>query len=345
MIRTTTHRNSESCPIDFVILWVDGSDPAWQDELKAWSSDDPDVDSRPQRFRDWGILPYWFRGVEAFAPWVRKIHFVTCGHLPPWLNTNHPKLNIVNHRDFMPADALPTFNSRALELNFHHIAGLSEHFVYFNDDFLLIKDTKPEDFFVNGLPRDMLALQPVVANPANPVMSYAFLNETIAISRHFKKRERMKAMPGKYFHIGYPPLYFFYNLLEAFFPLYTGFYTVHGPSPLLKNTYKELWSLEAPLLAATTRSRFRGKNDVNQYILREWQKQKGSFIPSNLHHDFRYIDVTDISGKNLDVIRRQRKKIICLNDSDHLYDFEKHRRIWAGALHSILPESSSFELI
>ena len=338
---TENFRQGAEQPIDFVLLWVDENDPEWQAEKKKWTVSG--TDDRPQRYRDWGTLPYWFRGVEAFAPWVRTIHFVTCGHLPAWLNTDHPKLHIVKHSDFMPPEALPTFSSRALELNFHRIEGLSEQFVYFNDDFLLVDKTEPEDFFKDGLPRDMLALQPVIANPLNPVMSYAYLNESMAISRHFDKRERMRAMPGAFFHIGYPPKYFIYNLLETVFPAYTGLYSAHGPVPFLKRTYEELWEKEADILEATTMHRFRGKDDVSQRLLREWQKQKGDFIPTNTHRSFRYIDVTDISDKNLDIIRKQKKKMICLNDSDYDFDFKKHRSAWLGALDSIMPDPSSFE--
>ena len=98
--------------IDFVIPWVDGSDPAWIKEKQLYSNNiQKEDDGREIRFRDWGTLKYWFRGVERYAPWVRKIHFVTWGHLPEWLNTNTPKLHIVNHRDYIPAEYLPTFNS------------------------------------------------------------------------------------------------------------------------------------------------------------------------------------------------------------------------------------------
>ena len=93
--------------IDFVITWVDGNDPAWQQEksrtLKASGLIDK-TDDRKERYRDWDNLQYWFRGVEQFAPWVRKVHFVTWGHLPEWLNTSAPKLNIVNHEDFIPEE-------------------------------------------------------------------------------------------------------------------------------------------------------------------------------------------------------------------------------------------------
>ena len=135
--------------IDFVILWVDGSDPAWQAEKAQYTPPEAcsSVDNSTARYRDWENLKYWFRSVEKFAPWVRKIHFVTWGHLPSFLNTDAPKLHIVNHRDFIPEDCLPCFNSPALEINLHNIPGLSEQFVYFNDDMFIINHVKKNDFF------------------------------------------------------------------------------------------------------------------------------------------------------------------------------------------------------
>ena len=113
--------------IDFVLTWVDGADPEWQKEKYARMLKlgvISEADDRTERYRDWGILPYWFRGVEKFAPWVRTIHFVTYGHLPAWMNVNHPKLHIVNHSDYIPYKYLPTFNSHTIEWNFHKISGL-----------------------------------------------------------------------------------------------------------------------------------------------------------------------------------------------------------------------------
>ena len=96
--------------IDFVILWVDGNDPAWREEFVRTRQAEND-DASEIRYRDWRNLHYWFRSAERFAPWVRKVHFITWGHLPAWLRRDHPKLHIVNHRDFIPAEYLPTFLS------------------------------------------------------------------------------------------------------------------------------------------------------------------------------------------------------------------------------------------
>ena len=92
--------------IDFVILWVDGNDPAWREEFVRTRQAEND-DASEIRYRDWRNLHYWFRSAERFAPWVRKVHFITWGHLPAWLRRDHPKLHIVNHRDFIPAEYSP----------------------------------------------------------------------------------------------------------------------------------------------------------------------------------------------------------------------------------------------
>ncbi|MBR6908270.1 hypothetical protein IKN40_07520 [bacterium] len=85
--------------------------------------------------------------MEKFTPWVNNVFFVTCGHYPSWLNLNHPKLKFIKHEDYIPKEYLPTFCSHTIELNFHRIKELSEHFVYFNDDTFIINHMRESDFF------------------------------------------------------------------------------------------------------------------------------------------------------------------------------------------------------
>lgn len=120
--------------IDFVITWVDGDDPQWINKFEYFSKLS-EGDKRMVRYRNWDLLRYWFRGVEKYTPWVRYVFFVTEGHIPSWLNIKYTKLKIIKHSDFIPSEDLPLFNSRAIEVNLHRIPGLSEQFVYFNDDF------------------------------------------------------------------------------------------------------------------------------------------------------------------------------------------------------------------
>ena len=146
--------------IDFVIPWVDGTDPAWR-KRKAACSREAASDDAPERYRDWDLLRFWFRGIEHFAPWVRKV-FLVCDQEPPaWLNTDSPKLAVVRHEDYLPEAFRPVFSSHPVELNFHRIPGLSEQFVYFNDDMFLLAPVEADFFFRKGLPRDAALLNPV----------------------------------------------------------------------------------------------------------------------------------------------------------------------------------------
>lgn len=328
--------------IDFVISWLDGDDAAWRREMSGYLTGNK-AEANEQRFRNWGNLKYWFRGVEKYAPWVGRIHFVTCGHLPKWLNTSHPKLHIVRHEDYIPKEYLPTFNPCTIEWNMHRIPGLSEKFVYFNDDFFLTGFVRPDDFFCGGLPCDMLAFQPVVANPKDPVMSYIYLNNTLLLSKHFRKRENVLKQPGNYFKAGYPPLYFFYNLLELAFPLYTGFYTVHGPSSFLKTSFENLWEKERVLLHETCCHRFRNKEDVNQYAVREWQKLSGNFKAKNITARFRYFNVQTDNRKLVQTLLKRKADMICINDTSDPIDFLHAKRQILWAFEQVLPDKCSFE--
>ena len=137
--------------IDFVIPWVDGSDPAWIEEFNKYCPEDKRIiDASEKRYRDYGLLRYWFRGVEQFAPWVRKVHFVTCGQKPDWLNLSAPKLHGVQHKDYIPQEYLPVFSSHPIELMMHKIPGLAEQIVYFNDDFFLTSPVRKKFFFRNS---------------------------------------------------------------------------------------------------------------------------------------------------------------------------------------------------
>ena len=139
-------------PVDVVVTWVDGRDPAWNqarlDRLAGLSGTATTRESSGRaRFVSRDELRYAFRSIHLFAPWVRKIHLVTAGQVPEWLDTTHPQVAVVAHEAILPADALPTFNSHAIESALHRLPDLAEHFVYLNDDFFLGRPLGPEAFF------------------------------------------------------------------------------------------------------------------------------------------------------------------------------------------------------
>ena len=330
--------------IDFVITWVDGNDPVWQKVHSHYAAlVDKDVDNSSARFRDWDTLRYWFRGVENFAPWVNKIFFVTWGHLPDWLDINHPKLQIIKHSAFIPAEYLPTFNSNVIEFYFHHIKGLSEQFVYFNDDFFLINDVAPERFFRNRLPCDIGGM---TFNLHSGMFGASVLLAKTLVNNHFNKTEVVRENPSKWFNLKYMKASFI-NILCLLIKKneFVGFANPHLPQGFLKNTFEDVWKNCKEDLIRTSRNRFRDYGDVGFWLIRYWQLASNNFSPINPYKDGTYYLVNDNNiSEIVDCIRLQKKRMICLNDSEEISDFEETKNRIIEAFDMILPKKSSFEL-
>lgn len=164
-------------PIDVVYTWVNGSDPKLIRDLAYWKAraaglepdeeessvasttdsivnatlSDPGDQTSANRFRDNEELRYSLRSIWKYAPWVRHVFIVTNGHVPHWLNLDHPRLTLVAHEDIFPNKShLPTFSSPAIESHLHRIPGIASKFIYFNDDVMLGNAVSPDDFFTHG---------------------------------------------------------------------------------------------------------------------------------------------------------------------------------------------------
>lgn len=333
-----------SMDIDFVILWVDGSDPQWLAEKhKYLPPAEADSDSA-NRYRDWGLLPYWFRAVEKFAPWVRKIHFVTWGHVPAFLNLDAPKLHVVRHDEFIPKEYLPTFSSHTIEINIHRIPGLSEHFVYFNDDMFLLRPMEPEDFFRDGLPCTYGREVPWTFNGNVGIWEHAVANDLGVINKHFSKKEAIRHHGEKFYSKHYRWKDNLRTLmLNKLFPDYfTGFKNLHAPAAYLKKTFQQVWEAEPELLDSTCRDRFRTASNVNQWVCLWWQVASGNFSPYVVDN---LVDSVRDSTINVlcDCIARQNHAMICVNDPEENVDFETLAIKLRQAFDTLLLEKSSFE--
>lgn len=144
--------------VDFVVTWVDSSDPSWQ-KRKNKRRNIPNTDDS-RRFGDGAItnieIETAVRSILRCAPWCRYIWIVTDRQTPLFIDEltkwESLKVRIVDHTEFIPADEIPTFNSHTIEKYLHNIPGLSEKFIYGNDDFAFTSSVKPEHFFKNDKP-------------------------------------------------------------------------------------------------------------------------------------------------------------------------------------------------
>lgn len=331
--------------IDFVLTYLDANDIEWQNEKSKYIPESTS-DVNPNRYREWNNLQYFFRSIDKFAPWVRKIHVVTWGHVPAWLDVNHSKINIVKHEDYLPQEWLPTFSSRCIDMNLHRIPGLAEQFVYFNDDMFLTGPVEPKFFFKDGLPCDAAVLSAQAFNLNNSVkMYFAPYVDTGVINKYFKIRSVIKKDFGKWINIKYRS-----ELLRTFtmlpYPHFICFRNFHLPYGYLKSTYEEVWRREPEFLSSASAHRFRDIADPNHFLFTYWQYVTGKFTPRDVkygkYYSIHYIEDAKNAAKD---ICSKKYKMMCINDTIiNNDDFEQIKKIVNNALHSLLPEKSSFEI-
>lgn len=331
--------------IDFVITWVDGNDPAWQKERSQYRADKT-TDVSAARYRDMETLKYWFRAIEKYAPWVNQIHFVTWGHLPEWLNTEHPKLHIVNHKDYIPEVYLPTFSSHPIELNLHRIPGLSEHFVYFNDDMFLNAPVSPDFFFRKGLPCDFVNIDNIYCEGLDDTYSHILFNETHLISKHYSYIQSFRKYPFKYLNAAYTWKANIKNLLKLEnrrnFP---GFEDHHLAAPYRKQSFVDFWEKESKTLEQVSMVKFRSPFDVSQRVIRYAQLASGNFYPVSKESRGKIVHLWQSLSDLKEIMGDENCKMLCLNDTSRDIDFEQCKAIIIAEFEKKLPKQSTFEKV
>ena len=151
--------------IDYVFPYVDCDDPSWVEEYNKYVPADKAKRSGwstgMQRFRANDLLRYTFRSIEKNMPFIRTVHLIVMSEsqVPKWVDRS--KVHIVLHKDFIPEEFLPTFNSNTIESFLGNVPGLSERFVYGNDDLFITSKCNVADFFEGSTPKYYVERRPV----------------------------------------------------------------------------------------------------------------------------------------------------------------------------------------
>lgn len=332
-------------PIDFVVTWVNGNDSRWRAEKDKYTVD-LTKGNTDARYRDWDQFRFWFRSVEKYAPWVRYIYLITYGHVPEWLNLNHPKLKVITHREYIPHKYLPTFNSIPIELNIYHIQELSEHFVYFNDDVYLARPLLPEDFFGGGLPRYSAVGAPVRNYRYNGPFSHQLFSILGLVNGTFDICSAMQLHPECWFSRAYSVEDRRYNMnayRDAYLP---GMFFPHLGCPYRKTTMDKVWKEYFLELDETCQHRFRTSTDIMHQIFSLWEIMKGTFIP--VATDYYGVFFGTLSEQYEDVRKAfisKEHRMICLNDSVDVTEenFLQIKKQLDAILQTVFPDKSAFE--
>ena len=157
-----TNQLKSNFDIDAVILWVDGSDENHIQKLSQYVENKSLLDKKGflTRYLQVDEIEYCVKSIQRFAPYVRNIYIITDNQIPSFLknqsdNSEFENVKIIDHKVIFEGfeQYLPTFNCYPIETMMSRIPDLAEHFIYFNDDMFIVKETKPSDFFTaNGYP-------------------------------------------------------------------------------------------------------------------------------------------------------------------------------------------------
>lgn len=296
--------------VDIVYTWVDGFDPAWQQRRNhAWQSQQSGKAAesyKPERHRtstdesryvSTEELRYSMRSVFQYANWVRRIFVVTDGQVPYWLDTNHPKIQIVDHRELLPDSV---FNSHAIESALHRIPGLAEHYLYLNDDVFFGRLAFPTDFFhANGIAKFFPSDLPIDPGPATaldlPIMAAA-------------KNGR--------------------DLIEQRFGLAVTTKIRHTVHPQLRSVIEKMEKENPESFEHVGTSLFRSPQDLSvASSLHHWYAYAlGRSVPAE--PNYLYLNITDKhAGQTLDALASlQRYDTFCLNQEETAPNSDRARR-------------------
>ncbi|MEV8427139.1 stealth family protein [Streptomyces sp. HUAS 31] len=286
--------NDVTFPVDIVYTWVDGEEPRMRAKRARYQENGIaeilDKETNASRYTSHDELKYSLRSLAMYADFVRHIYLVTDGQKPHWLDDTAPGITVVDHRDIFPDGVLPVFNSHAIETRLHHIPGLSEHYLYFNDDVFVGRRVTAEHFFHGS------GLMKVPVSPLKIGVGKPHAEETATNSAN-KNVRRL--------------------LLEKFGRMTTNNF-MHTPLPQQRETLQTLEELFREDIARTTASRFRSPQDLAMTapLLYQYALMTGHGVTGK--YSFRYVNISrpDAEGRLADLRRNRRFDFFCLNDVD-----------------------------
>jgi hypothetical protein len=316
------HPTDVGFDIDIVYSWVDGSDPEFRARRAGMMAQVVvgEGDEADARIRQIDELRYALRSVHKNAPWIRRIFIATDSRVPAWL-ADDPKVTIVRAADhFSDTSALPVFNSHAIECQLQHIEGLSEHFLYSNDDMFFARPVRPPMFFTPAGISRFIEAGTRIGPGANNERRSGFENAA-RVNRQL--------------------------LARRFGPVITR-HLEHTPVPLRRSVLLEMEREFAEDFARTRASRFRAATDISvtNSLYHYYALLTGRAVPQEAK--MRYVDTTSRTGLALlqNLGRRRNVDFFCLNDGSFPEVAEAERvRAVSEFLQGYFPDPAPWEEI
>eukprot|EP01103_Thecamoeba_quadrilineata_P005195 TRINITY_DN15021_c0_g1_i1.p1 TRINITY_DN15021_c0_g1~~TRINITY_DN15021_c0_g1_i1.p1 ORF type:complete len:377 (+),score=55.75 TRINITY_DN15021_c0_g1_i1:107-1237(+) len=190
--------------------------------------------------RDNNELFFSLRSIAQHLPWFNGRIFIVADEIPCWLNVSHPKIRLVSTKSIMSSKHLPSFNSHAIEANLHKIKGLSEYYLYFNDDYML-GDTIPQDYY--------------------------FEDRNCMTFYHDERRTLRSTSDSRGWNIHRQAMKNTNKLLDQRFGFKLRYFLPHAPHLFKRSIMKQIHSEFTEAITNTSSNRFRSWNDIHTSYL------------------------------------------------------------------------------
>ena len=308
--------------IDLVYFWVDGNDPKWRAKHDAFcGKTSGTVETNGiNRFANNDELKYSLRSVAMYAPWIRKIFIITDDQVPVWLDTSNPKVKIIDHKDILPAESLPCFNSCLIGHYAYRTPGLAEHFLLGNDDTYINREVAPGDFFTSdGLP--IVRLRRMYFRKLRWSFRENVRKKTL--SNYRRTLERASQLVS-----------------DKFGHYYTGI-PHHNINALLKSVCRDVAeNIMRDEFVANNKNHIRNDDDVQNvvfsYVALAEKRGKLRYVT-----DKESMIVKIHKDKHYERLDKFRPMLFCMNDSEYAND--SGRAMSKAYLEKRFPEKSEFE--
>lgn len=315
----TTHQ-TVNFDIDLVYLWVDGNDPKWQAKRNATiGGETGTLENCKGRFANNDELRHSLRSVELYAPWIRKIFIVTDDQTPEWLDTDHPKIQMVDHTEIMPPQSLPNFNATVIEHFLYRIPGLAEHFIFSNDDMFINRPLTPEFFFT---PEGM----PIIRFNSWRLrkMFLSFKEKFLGIPQSTYNRNIRNAV----------------RVVEQKYGIHFDGKTHHNIDAYLKSDCQRTFEAFKEELEPTFVNHKRSMNDIqrNLYSYMALVYKHGTPVYVNQKTSFR-LHISN--SKRYTKLKQYNPMLFCINDTEKATDEDREKA--TAFLRARFPNKSSFE--
>lgn len=278
--------------IDYVVPMVFHNDTLWRETFRKVGRMYSETDLNDfVRYRSWGTEELLIKCVRKFMPWVRNIYIILAqeSQVQDWMIGSDVK--IVFHKDFIPSRFLPTFNSREIEMFLKDIHGLSDHFLYGNDDMFPLDYLSEEDFFIGGKPCIRMSVKAFPERPNN--FHKACMNGLNFVASEFGKKYSDTWLKNG-----------------------------HSIAPILKSTCEHLWSRGKERIEASI-SPMREVKNFNQYIYSWWQYLSGEYVDKAPNRA--YVSTKNSVEEVVNAIY-ESKGIVCINDNECVEDYMEYGR-------------------